>query len=137
MAIFRIVNPTTSYLNDGSVVGELPKRELESLWQGQSYPSPDTIDSIAANLGSVQLRHLFSKDILWEGSGYPSYNEIQMVAKEAPVASAMMRQLYPSSNVEDVLRRPELRVQKQRMIKRLGWKTLDRVHLEFITDRES
>lgn len=137
MTNFRIVNPTTSYLNDGSVVGELPKRELDTLWEGESYPDSETIGAIATNLGSVQLRHLFTGDILWEGGDYPSYQEVQQAAQQATPASAITRQLYPSSNVEDVIRRPELRVQRQRVLKRLGWKTLDRVDISFVRQEES
>jgi hypothetical protein len=138
MINYRIVNPTVSFLNDGSIIGDLPRMELDTLWEGGSHPDTSTIEEITSNLGRVQLRHFLSGEVFWEGRDYPTYQEVQVANTQAqPAAEVTRRMSHPTSNLEDVTRQPELKVQKRRRIKLLGWKTLDKVNISFDTQEEN
>lgn len=127
----RVVNDIITFLNDGSPSSDMPHREEDVLWEGAGYPDSILINGLVNNLHRSQLRNLLSGVVLWEGDGYPDLDEAAGVAALAPPTNEFMRIKYPMANVVDVVRQPIIKVQGQRLIKGLGWKTLDMLRIDF------
>ncbi len=112
MTNFRAITQDTTYLNDGGPAADFGKKETTVHWVGDQRPGQGVLGNIATDI-----------------AGLPEVGYRQVLpGTESP--DEQMRRNYPLSQFASVIKGRRVLVQKQRIPKFLGWKTIESVEIE-------
>lgn len=117
-----------------------------------NYRAVREITIYSKDSGPIPDIHVMEEFPIWEGSHLPDTDELKVATQARLMKDIEKNQIYPDSDTvshaefikrnlpiapyEERTRRKDLFIQRRRILKALGWKTLNAVNIETIIEEK-